>query len=244
MDELPDMSTAHHFQPVWQRTLNALCESNNRFRTLAECAPVVVWMTDTNCVCTYISQYWQQFTGRDPVDDLGYGWVEALHPEDRDRAAQNLSEAGRLVQPYREEYRVKRANGEYGWLFDFGVPHFRVNGSYAGHIGTAMDVTDHKSRELVGQKVQENLVLGQEAERKRLSRELHDDVGQRIAVLAMALTEIELALPPASAILEEKVHAVRRDVELLAADIRRLSHNLHPARPYLGCRSLYLLPDH
>ena len=238
MDEVRPVGNSHLNKPSntvgqhlsqWQRTLDALRESDDRFRTLAECAPVVVWMTDVDCRCTYISKYWRQFTGRDPELDLGFKWVEALHPDDRDRAAQDLMEAGKAVQPCRGEYRVKRANGEYGWLFDFGVPYFRADGSYAGHIGTCMDITEHKNRESAGHKVQDNLLLGQEAERKRLSRELHDDIGQRIAMLAVALNEIEGLVPSASSILEEKLQAVRRDVEFLASDIRRLSHNLHPS---------------
>jgi PAS domain S-box-containing protein len=89
--------------------LDALRESEGRFRTLAECAPVVIWMTDAENSCTYINNYWRHFTGPDPKHDLGYKWVEALHPDDRDRAASDLIEASRLRQPCRGEYRVKRA---------------------------------------------------------------------------------------------------------------------------------------
>jgi PAS domain S-box-containing protein len=239
VNEATPVGNPHRHQPAslntmvhvseWQRALEAVGESEERFRTLADCAPVVVWVTDVGCRCTYISQYWRQFTGREPDQDLGFGWVEALHPDDRDRAARDLVEAGKLVQPCRGEYRVKRASGEYGWLFDFGVPHFRADGSYAGHIGTCTDITEHKNRESVGHKVQDNLLLGQEVERKRLSRELHDDIGQRMALVAVALNQIERLVPSASPLLEEKLQAVRQDVELLASDIRRLSHNLHPS---------------
>src|SRR5215470_2140120 len=76
-------------------TRDALQESEGRFRTLAECAPVVVWMTDPEQRVTYISKYWHEFTGRDPEADLGFGWVEAMHPEDRERAARDLIEASR-----------------------------------------------------------------------------------------------------------------------------------------------------
>ncbi len=212
-----------------QLATDAWLESENRFRTLADCAPVVVWMTDTENRCTYISKYWREFTGRDPEQDLGFTWVEALHPDDRDQAARDLIEASKSLQPCRGEYRVKRADGEYGWLFDFGVPHFRADGSYAGHIGTCMDVTEHKNQENAGRKVQDNLMLGQEAERKRLSRELHDDIGQRIAMLVVALSETSDLVPSAASFLKERLQEVRRDVEVLASDIRRLSHNLHPA---------------
>jgi PAS domain S-box-containing protein len=213
-----------------QRTLDALRESESRFRTLAECAPVVVWMTDVNNGCTYISRYWREFTGRDPAQDLGFKWLEALHPEDRDRAARNLIEANRSGQPCQAEYRVIRADGQYGWLAEQGVPFFSANGSYAGHIGTCVDITEHKNRETIGYRVQDNLMLGQEAERKRVARELHDGVGQRIALLTMALKEIESLVPVASSPeLREKLRAVEDEVGGIATDLHRLSHNLHPS---------------
>jgi PAS domain S-box-containing protein len=218
-------------QPAYegQRTLDALRESESRFRTLAECAPVVVWMTDENVSCTYISRYWREFTGREPQEDLGYKWVEALHPDDRDRATRDLISASRSGQPCRGEYRVKRADGEYGWLSDHGVPFFHADGTYAGHIGTCIDITEHKNRVTTGFRVQDNLMLGQEAERKRVARELHDGVGQRIALLAMALREMEGLVPTSSTALEEKLRGAEEEVGRIASDLHRLSHNLHPS---------------
>jgi PAS domain S-box-containing protein len=185
-------------------------------------------MTDENNSCTYISGYWREFTGRDPQHDVGYKWIEALHPDDRDRAIGDLVEASRTGQPCRGEYRVKRADRQYGWLSDHGVPFYRADGTYAGHIGTRIDITDHKNRETTGYRVQDNLMLGQEAERKRVARELHDGVGQRIALLAMALKEVEALVPAASA-LQEKLRLVEDEVGRIATDLHRLSHNLHPS---------------
>ena len=145
-------------------------------------------MTDADLRCTYISKYWQAFTGRDPEQDLGLGWVEALHPEDRERAARDLIEASKSKTACRGEYRVRRANGDYGWLVDYGVPYVHADGSYAGHIGTCMDITQHKAQEQAGILVQESLVLGQEAERKRFAQELHDH-SQRLAIVGLELKE-------------------------------------------------------
>src|SRR5262249_14204290 len=80
-----------------------------------------------------------------------------------------------------------------------------------------------------GFRVQDNLMLGQEAERKRVARELHDGIGQRIALLAMALRETASIVPDGSAALEEKLRAVEDEVGRLATDVHRLSHNLHPS---------------
>ena len=223
--------TSARAQPTFeeQRALDALRESESRFRTLAECAPAVVWMTDEKYSCTYISRYWREITGRDPDDDLGYKWIEALHPDDRDRAIRDLTTAGKLGQPCRGEYRVKRVDGEYGWLADHGVPFLRADGSYAGHIGTCIDITEHKNRQTTGFRVQDNLMLGQEAERKRVARELHDGIGQRIALLTMALREVESLVPAGSSALEEKLRSVEEEVHRIATDLHRLSHNLHPS---------------
>jgi PAS domain S-box-containing protein len=208
---------------------DALRESEARFRTLAECAPVVVWMTDASNNVTYISRYWLEYTGRDPGADLGKKWMEAFHPDDRQRATRDLIEAAASGQPCRGEYRVKRADGEYGWLCGYGVPHFHADGSYAGHIGTCMDITEHKNREKAGFKVKDHLLLGQEAERRRVARELHDDISQRLALIGIELDEIDPVLPTGSLDLSARLKAVRRHVESIASDVHRISHNLHPS---------------
>jgi PAS domain S-box-containing protein len=223
------LSTTTQIALEHQRTLAALRESEARFRTLAEFAPVIVWMTDANNNCIYISPYWREYTGRDPEKDLGRQWVEAIHPEDRDRAVRDVVIASKSGQPYRSEYRIKRADGQYGWILDHGVPYFHTDGSYAGYVGTCSDITKHKDRETTGFRVQDNLMLGQEVERKRVARELHDGVGQRIALLAMALREIEGVVPAGSTELEEKLKAIQDEVGRIANDLHRLSHNLHPS---------------
>jgi PAS domain S-box-containing protein len=186
-------------------------------------------MTGPNSHCTYISKYWNDFTGRDPEKDLGFGWIGALHPEDRDRAARDLIEASRSKRAFQGEYRVRRANGKYGWFYDYGVPYFDADGSYAGHIGTCTDVTLRKNREKAGFDIQNSLLLGQEAERKRVARELHDDISQRLALVGIALNEVEQLLPAAPQTLEEKLRTLRQHVESIALDIHRISHNLHPS---------------
>jgi len=206
-------------------TLDALRESESRFRTLAECAPVVVWMSDASNGTIYISPYWREFTGRNPDDDLGFKWVEAIHPSDRDRAARDFLEAAADRRPCRGEYRILRANGKYGWLGEYGVPYFHADGSYAGYIGTCMDITDSKERE---HRVQSGLLLGQESERKRVARELHDDISQRIALVVATLGEIE-QLSSANPALADRLAAVQREVNSVADDLRQISHNLHPS---------------
>jgi PAS domain S-box-containing protein len=218
-----------------QSALDALRESESRFRMLAECAPVVVWMTDINARRTYISRYWTELTGRDPQEDLGFKWLEAVHPDDREHARRVMIDASRMAQPSRVEFRVERFDHDYAWLSHHGVPLFHADGSYSGHVGTSIDITEHKVRETAGHRLKDNLIAGQEAERQRVARELHDGIGQRIALLAMALKDIErLAERPSSA-LDQKLRAAEDELAEIASDVHRLSHNLHPSTiTYLG----------
>jgi PAS domain S-box-containing protein len=220
---------SHSTANARRQTLDALRVSEIRFRTLAECAPVVVWMTDAGNRCTYISRYWYEFTGRDPQKDLGYGWVEALHLEDREKVVKSLVEASRSLTTCRGEYRVTRANGELGWLYYFGTPHLNADGTYGGHIGTCIDITHHKANEKAGVEVQNSLVLGQEAERKRVANELHDDIVQKLALVGLELSEAEQLCSAESATLEARLKALRQQVQSIALDVHRISHNLHPA---------------
>ena len=226
-------STVEEIRPR-NDAVQALRESEARFRTLAECAPVVVWMTDPDNSCTYISRYWREFTGRDPDADLGFRWVEALHPEDRDRAARDLIEAATEVRPCRGEYRVQRADGSYGWLYDYGVPHFHADGSYAGHIGTCMDITDHKNREDAEARLKSDLLLGVESERARVARELHDDVSQRLALMCATLDGVLPDVSRTRTQVADELTMVRQQLRSIAADIHRISHNLHPSTVDLG----------
>jgi PAS domain S-box-containing protein len=191
-------------------------------------------MTDAGNSCTYLSRFWRDYTGRDPKADVGFKWVEALHPDDRDRAARDLITAAATQQPCSGEYRVKRIDGEYGWLSDYGVPHFHVDGSYAGHIGTCMDVTELKKRDAQSGRIKTYLLQGQEAERRRVARELHDDVSQRLALVCIALETMVPTIEAGSLDLANQIHTVREQVQSIAADIYRLSHNLHPSTVSLG----------
>jgi PAS domain S-box-containing protein len=204
-------------------------EGESLLRTLAEHAPVVVWVMNAEGSVTYISRYWQEFTGRDAEQDVGFKWAEAIHPDDRERAAAELMHAHGAGAVGRGEYRVRRVDGEYAWLRDYSVPFFAADGSLAGRVGACMDVTEHKRQEESNQKIREHLILGQEAERGRVARDLHDAVSQRIALLGMALHDVEQLVPEGSSALSEKLKKVGGHVDALVSEIHRISHNLHPS---------------
>ncbi len=207
----------------------ALREGESHFRALADCAPAVVWMTDAEGKCTYISRFWGQLTGRSPKKYLGYRWSDVLHPEDRPQATQSLVDAVRGRRICEREYRLRSASGEYAWVFDHGVPYLDADGTYLGHVGICVDITPRKNREAERARIHDSLLRGQEAERTRIARELHDNIGQRLALLSVTLAEIEDLAVTGPAPLRKKLKEVREGVDTVASETHLMSHNLHPA---------------
>jgi PAS domain S-box-containing protein len=125
----------------------ALRESESRFRNLANTAPVLIWISDTNKLCTFLNQTWLEYTGQTIEEELGDGWTQRLHPADRKRCWNTYSCAFDKREEFTIEYRLQRANGEYGWILDRGVPRFDSNGQFAGYIGSCIDISDRKQAE-------------------------------------------------------------------------------------------------
>ena len=130
-----------------QRAIDNLRESEERFRLVANTAPVMIWMSGTDKLCTYVNQPWLDFTGRSMDCELGSGWAEGIHPEDLQRCLDTFTQSFDRREEFRMEYRLQRYDGEYRWVFDHGVPRFDQNGSFIGFIGIGVDVTDRKETE-------------------------------------------------------------------------------------------------
>ena len=93
------------------------------------------------------------------------------------------------------EYRLRRHDGEYRWILDIGVPRFNPDRSFAGYIGSCMDVTERKLAEAALSSVSSRLIEAQEQERTRIARDLHDDINQRLALLAIELERLKIDIP-------------------------------------------------
>ncbi|MEB3826322.1 PAS domain-containing protein [Phormidium sp. CCY1219] len=132
-----------HSAPT-QQTEAVVKESEQYFRQLADTAPVMMWMADTQGRYCFFNQSWLNFTGRQLDPELGEDLHGHIHPEDRERFAQTFTLAFQVRSQFQLEYRLRRADGEYRWILETGVPRFSHNGEFAGYIGSGMDIGDLK----------------------------------------------------------------------------------------------------
>ena len=350
-----------------KNTEEALRESETRFELVANTAPVLIWMSDTNKLCTYFNKPWLDFTGRSIESEIGNGWTEGVHLEDFKACLETYVKAFDRREKFSMEYRLHRYDGEYRWVLDIGVPRFNQDGSFAGYIGSCVDVTDRratehalresedklrllldstaeaiygidlegrctfcnpaclralgyerndellgrdmhdlihhsradgmvfpagecrimralqtgqgvhvddevlwaangtsfpaeywsypqrKGQEVVGavvtfldttkrkrteaalENLSRRLISAQEQERTRIARELHDDIGQRIALLTVELGQLPQYSPHLPAEIGARIDELRRQSSEIAADVQALSHELHSSKlEYLG----------
>ncbi len=138
-------------------------ESEESLKLVANTAPVLVWMSDTSKLCTYLNRRWLDFTGKSLASELGYGWAEGVHPEDLQRCLKTYERAFDRREEFKMEYRLRRHDGEYRWVFDTGVPRFNADGSFAGYIGSCVDTTDQKHAAEVVRKSEERFRLAARA---------------------------------------------------------------------------------
>ena len=122
----------------------ALRESEARFRNLADTAPATIWVTDPAGSATFLSRQWYEYTGQTEAQALGLGWLEAVHPDDREESGRIFLEANQKNEPFSLDYRLRRANGEYRWAIDSGRPRFDAQGNYLGFVGSVIDVHDRR----------------------------------------------------------------------------------------------------
>jgi PAS domain S-box-containing protein len=216
------------------RALAALRESEARFRLIADSAPIMLWMVGIDMFCTYVSRGWVEFTGRPFEAHLGAGWAEPIHPDDVSYSLRTFEEAFHRRESFRMEYRVRRHDGEYRWVLDSGAPRFDSDGRFAGYIGSAMDVTEHRLAEEALSNLNHRLLESLENERSRIARELHDDFAQRMALMAMELDGLGNALRNHGDV-QGRVQRLYDRAAQLSADLQAVSHNLHPGKlEYLG----------
>lgn len=212
-------------------------DSEARFERMADAAPVLIWTSGADKGGTYFNRPWLEFTGRTPQQELGEGWTEGVHPEDRARCLGECAAHFDAREPFEMVFRLRRHDGEYRWVMDRGIPRHTPDGEFAGYIGACTDITARRQAEEGLQASQQELRLltgrllaAQEAERRRIARELHDDLSQGLALLSVELDVIARRPPPSTAELVEQLRAVSARVRELSSAVHDLSHQLHPSK--------------
>src|SRR5260221_4838825 len=127
-----------------KRVERSLRESEARFRAMADTAPVMIWMSGTDKLCTFFNKGWLDFTGRPLEQELGNGWAEGVHREDFDHCLEVYVNSFDARQLFTMEYRLRRNDGEYRWVLDNGAPRFASDGTFLGYIGSCLDITERK----------------------------------------------------------------------------------------------------
>jgi PAS domain S-box-containing protein len=213
-----------------QQDALVLRESEKRFRLLADSSPALIWMSGTDKLCIFFNQGWLKFTGRPLEQELGEGWLSGVHPNDQDHCRRLYSASFNARVDFELEYRLRRFDGEYRWLVDFGVPRFESDGTFLGYVGSCIDITDRKTAEESLHGLTGRLITAQEEERARIARELHDDFSQRLALLGIGLGQLWKTLSPNEVAQRENVLEMLRGTKEMSSDLHTLSHQLHSSK--------------
>ena len=202
-----------------KRAEERLRESEARFQEMADTAPVLIWMTGTDALCNYFNRPWLEFTGRSMEQEVGTGWTEGVHPEDVQGCFDCFLPAFHARKPFRMKYRLRRADGEYRWVMESGIPRYTGAGEFAGYIGSNIDITDLKRAE---------------EERERL-RQLEADLAHinRVSMMGELAASLahEIKQPIAAAITNAKacLRWVRRDAPDIAEACEAASRMVNDA---------------
>jgi len=217
------------------RAEETLRESEERFRLIANTAPVIIWMSDVSKGCTYVNQTWLDLTGQSLDAVLRNGWTHRIHPGDVVQCWDIYSRAFDRRELFQIDFRLRRRDDEYRWIVSTGTPRYHGDGSFAGYIGSAIDVTERRLAAEALATIHQRLIDAHEEERSHIARELHDDISQRLVLLTISLDALARTSAAPAPDGRQKIEDARNEVMNLARDVQALSHRLHPAHlEYLG----------
>jgi PAS domain S-box-containing protein len=184
------------------------------YRLLIQHSPVMIWRSGLDAKCDYFNETWLAFTGRTLEQEQGDGWAEGVHPDDFDRCVAYYLDHFHKREPFEMEYRLRRSDGEYRWIFDRGVPFADDSGTFAGYIGSCVDVDDRRrSQQAEEQHHQEQLRLAQDFERWILAIVSHD-IRDPLSAIHFAAANLQVTADPAS--------ATRKHADIVARGVRRI----------------------
>jgi PAS domain S-box-containing protein len=191
-------------------------ETEKRFRTMADHAPVLLWMAGTNAECEFFNQRWLAFTGRTLEQEVGNGWAEGIHPEDFQSCMHTFLDAFVSRRDFAMEYRLRRFDGEYRWIYDQGTPRYEPDGAFAGFIGSCVDITEQRRGQAalllnaeLASTLREQAALARQ--REILLREVHHRVKNDMELISsiLSMQSRRLSEPQSITALEDCANRVR-----------------------------------
>ena len=192
--------------------------SATEYRLLVEHSPVMIWRSGLDAKCDYFNDRWLVFTGRSMEQEVGDGWTEGVHPDDFDRAVAYYLEHFERREPFEMEYRLRRNDGAYRWIFDRGVPFTDEDGSFSGYIGSCIDVDDRRRAQADRERQdQEQIALARQFSGWVLSIVSHDIRNPLAAIDVSARTLAARATgdPPVRSVAERIMRNVDRIMHIV-----------------------------
>lgn len=215
-----------------EQTEQSLIQNQAGLHLIVDSAPVLIWSANHDMLCSYLNKEWLRFTGRSIQGVSGDAWLHDIHPDDM----QIFRRAFDSRESFTIEHRLRRFDGEYRWMRNNAVPQFVGTPNFAGYIGCCVDITEERDAKAFQAEFGSRLIRAQEEERARIARELHDDINQRLALLANGLDKLGRERKEDSkAELAMEICDLWQLTNEIATDIQNLSHRLHPSKlHYLG----------
>jgi PAS domain S-box-containing protein len=226
---------------------SALRESEERFRIVADTAPVMIWMSGKDTLLNFLNRAWLDFTGRTMEQELGNGWLQKVHQDDLRHCLSTYMLSFGDRKRFSMEYRFLRADGEYRWVCNTGIPRFTPLGDFDGYIGSCVDITEHKLAETTLRKALETAELANKSKTQFLASMSHelrtplnvilgftqvmcrknDLSSEHQEYLSLIMRSGEHLLELIDDILEmSKIEAGRITLNKSSFDLHRLLHNL------------------
>ena len=193
------------------RALNA-----TEYRLLVEHSPVMIWRSGRDAKCDYFNETWLAFTGRTLEQEMGDGWAEGVHPDDFAPCVELYLDHFHRRKSFEMEYRLRRHDGKFRWIFDRGVPFTDDSGEFAGFIGSCVDVDERRTAEEAReQHTEEQLALARDFEKWILAIVSHD-IRNPLGTMLFAAHGLKQIAEPGS--------AVRKNADIITRGVKRIEH--------------------
>jgi len=213
-----------------KRAEEGIRESEKQFRTIVETTNEGVWLLDSELHTSYVNRQMAEMLGYEPGQVVGRSVFDFYFAEDVEHKKQVLSRRQQGLSDQCEE-RLLRKDGNELWVRMAATPVFKDNGEFGGALAMMADITERKRAEKALADMSRKLIQAQEQERARIGRELHDDINQRLAMLALEIGRLQDNHPE----LRSSLQALRQQTTEISNDVQALSHELHSSKlEYLG----------